>query len=352
MPDWSKSMAQTFEYYIVDPGTWGDKERIDTIKSCTISRDLEADTLGSATFDMTEDIGECYIRVYLITIQNDIKEKHPLGTFLVQTPSSTFDGKITSISVDAYTPLLELKENPPPLGYSILKGDNIMNAACNIVADNLRAPVIKVQSNKTLHDHFIANNDDTWLTYVRDLLPNADYELRLDDLGRILFSPTQKLMALQPIHTFDSGNSSILKPEISTKHDIYNVPNVVEVIYSNGDDYFEVVVSNDDRNSPLSTINRGRKITYRDTNPSLSGIPTREMVEEYAEQLLENLSSVEYTVSYTHGYYPVHIGDCVILDHPNAGLSHIKAKIISQSIKCEPGCPVSETAIYTKNLWR
>lgn len=28
MPDWKKSMQQTFEYYIVDPGTWKDKNRL------------------------------------------------------------------------------------------------------------------------------------------------------------------------------------------------------------------------------------------------------------------------------------------------------------------------------------
>ena len=99
MADWTSSMQQTFEYYTVDPGTWKDAERIDNVKSCTITRDSEADTLGSATFDITESLGECYIRVYLVTIQNGVKERHPLGTFLVQTPSSSFDGKIRDISI-------------------------------------------------------------------------------------------------------------------------------------------------------------------------------------------------------------------------------------------------------------
>lgn len=34
MPDWTKSMEQTFEYYVVDPGTWCDKSQItDVIQS-------------------------------------------------------------------------------------------------------------------------------------------------------------------------------------------------------------------------------------------------------------------------------------------------------------------------------
>ena len=132
MPDWTKSMRQTFEYYVVDPGTWKDVKLLNNVKSSTITRDLKTETLGSASIDITESVGECYIRIYLVTIQNGLKEKFPLGTFLVQTPSSSFDGKIRSVSMDAYTPLLELKENPAPLGYSILKDQNIMDIAYQI----------------------------------------------------------------------------------------------------------------------------------------------------------------------------------------------------------------------------
>ena len=39
MVDWTASMQQTYEYYIVDPNTWKDVTLIDNIKSCTITRD-------------------------------------------------------------------------------------------------------------------------------------------------------------------------------------------------------------------------------------------------------------------------------------------------------------------------
>ena len=122
MPDWRKSMQQTYEYYIVDPGTWKDVKRITTVKSCNINRDSEVETLGSATFDTTELLGECYVRAYLVTIQNGLTDKTPLGTFLVQTPSSSFNGKVRNVTMDAYTPLLELKENQPPLGAQVYAG--------------------------------------------------------------------------------------------------------------------------------------------------------------------------------------------------------------------------------------
>lgn len=352
MADWLSSMQQTFEYYIVDPKTWKDIELIDTVKSSTIQRDAEAETLGSATIDMTESVGESYIRIYLITIQNGLREKHPLGTFLVQTPSLSFNGRLQNISVDAYTPLIELKESPPPLGYSILKNSNVMDFAYRLARERARAPVVKTECNTLLGMNFTASTDDTWLTFLSDLIANAKYNFALDEMGRILLSPYQDTASLQPVWTYNDDNSSILYPEISVDRDLYGIPNVVEVIHSNGAGYYFVRAVNDDPNSVTSTVSRGREIIHRVNNPDLVGKPTENQVKDYANQLLRELSVLEYTVTYTHGYCPVRIGDCVRLNYARAGITNIKAKVISQTIKCEPGCPVTEKAVFTTRLWR
>ena len=353
MPDWSLSMQQTYEYYIVNPETWKDTRQINVVKSSTINRDSEAETLGSATFEVTESVGECYIRVYLITIQNGVKEKHALGTFLVQTPATNFDGKIRNISMDAYTPLLELKEKQPPIGYAIIKSKNtendesIMEHAYKLTQEATRAPVVPASCDTKLVNDFVAETNDTWLSFISDLIKNAKYKLALDELGRVLYAPEQDTASLQPVWTYDDSNSSILYPSISMDHDLYGIPNVVEVIYSNDSKQFYSKVSNDDENSPTSTVNRGREIIYRVTDPGFVGIPTSNQLDEYAERLLKELSTIEYTITYTHGYCPVRLGDCVRLDYKRAGLKDIKAKVISQSIKCEPGCPVTEKAVFT-----
>lgn len=422
MVDWSSSMQQTFEYYIVDPKTWKDEKILTTVKSCTIKRDSSAETLGSASISITDSVGECYIRVYLITIQNGVREKHPLGTFLVQTPSSSFDGKIRNVSMDAYTPLLELKENQPPLGYYIPKDDNVMDVAYRLTRNHVRAPVVKTENLTINSFDFVADINDTWLTFISDFIANqiysdekikqyiktdievdingtefngiktttgeqvyygtddegkeiyyciveesksvkykvvwrykkaiTKYKLDIDEIGNILFSPEQEIASLQPVWTYDDSNSSILYPELSMEHDLYGIPNVVEVIYSQGNDHYYAKSVNDNPNSPVSTISRGREITYRVTDPDLVGNPTEDMIKEYADQLLDSLSSPEYTITYTHGYCPVRVGDCIRLNYSRAGLTNIKAKVVSQSIKCEPGTPVTEKAVFTNNLWR
>lgn len=352
MPDWLSTMQQTYEYYVVDPGTWKDARLLNNVKSCTIRRDDEVETLGSATIDMDDSVGECYIRAYLVTIQNGVKEKHPLGTFLIQTPATNHDGRKRGFSMDAYTPLLELKESPPPLGYSIFKNENIMDYAYRLIRENARAPVVKTECDTLLQTDFVSNTEDTWLTFISDLVAVAKYKLSLDELGRILFSVQQETAALQPVWTYNDDNSSILYPEATMNHDLYGIPNVVEVLYSNGSGYYYSRVANDDANSPTSTVNRGREIVKRVIDPEIGGNPTEGHVQEYAERLLKELSVIEYTITYTHGYCPVRVGDCVRLNYSRAGFNNIKAKVISQTIKCEPGCPVTEKAVFTTKLWR
>lgn len=349
--DWSASMQQTYEFYKVDPDTWRDMELINVIESCSIDRDSSSDTLGSASFDCSEDLGECYIRTYLIINQNGLKHKECLGTHLVQAPSKSFDGKTHTISMDGYTPLIELKNNRPPIGYSLLEGDNIMQTVIDKSSENLRAPVIYTASDVVLYSNFVSNLDDTWFSFLNDLMANAKYSFALEPDGRVVFSPIVDTAALQPVWIYTDNNSSILLPDVSDEGDLYDIPNVVEVIYSKDAGYFYAKVVNDDMNSPISTVNRGREIVYRETSPNISAEPTDEYIQEYAKNLLRSLSCLEHTITYSHAYCPVRLGDCVMLNYKAAGLTNIKARVIQQSIQCETGCIVEETATYTTKLW-
>lgn len=352
MVDWRSSMQQTFEYYIVDPGTWRDKQRINDVKSSSITRDLDKETLGSASIDTTESLGECYVRIYLVTYQNGITEKHPLGTFLVQSPSIGFNGRSRVVSIDTYTPLLELKETPPPIGYSIRKGENVMSMVYRLAKERVRAPVVETKCDTTLFYDFVADANDTWMSYLSDLAATAEYSFALDEMGRILFAPKQDTDSLRPVWTYDDDNDSILYADITTDRDLYGVPNVVEVVYSRGAGYFYTRVVNDDPNSPTSTISRGREIVRRITDPNIIGNPTDTELRDYAERQLRELSTLEYTVAYTHGYCPVRVGDCVRLDYKRAGITDVKAKVVSQTIDCSAGCKVTEKAVFTTKLWR
>lgn len=68
--------------------------------------------------------------------------------------------------------------------------------------------------------------------------------------------------------------------------------------------------------------------------------------------MLQQLSTLVYTVSYKHGFTDlVRLGDCVRLNYPEAGLDGVNAVVINQNITCKPGCEVSERAQFTRTYW-
>lgn len=350
--DWSDSMQQTYEFYVVDPVTWKDSRKLDLIESCRIERDASADTLGSASFTCSEVLPECYVRVYLSINQNNHEYKTCLGTFMVQTPGFSFDGKRKTMTMDGYTPLIELSNDYPPVGYSLLKEENIMNAVYHICGEHMRAPVIKANCDKTLASNFIANLDDTWMSFVVDLIANAKYRFAFDDMGRLIFEVIPEVSSLNPVWTFNDDNSSILLPSITNEEDLYSIPNVVEVIYSKDSGYLYSRVENIDENSKVSIPNRGRIVLHRENNPSFEGEPNQDYIDSYAKTLLKSLSSISKTLTYSHGYCPVKLNDCVLLNYKAAGINNVRAQVVSQSINCSTGCVVEETAVYTEALWK
>ena len=446
MIDWTKSMQHTFEFYVVDPATWRDKTQLKTVTSCSIDWDSTVETLGSSSIDLTELPGECYIRTYLIANQNGVTEKRPLGTFLYQAPSFSFNGKITSNTMDGYTPLIELKEKLLPMGYFVSKYEDVNKAAYYLAHENARAPVIPSEYSYTwrvdstnassyldnkdldigkptnntlpakewgtasakmkhindllyivsddttkqdkyykyvyedgsykwkpidslestndmtdkstprLRGYFVADPEDHVLKFTADLLANDKKRFALDEMGNILFTTNKDIESMRPTWTYTDDNSSILYSDIQVSRDLYGIPNVVEAIYSSNTEIHHCRIVNDDPNSPTSTVSRGREIVYRTTDPGFTtavyGKQADKMLEEFAKETLKSLSTLEYSVSYKHAYCPVKVGDCVLINYTKAGLNNVKAKVISQSIDCRPGCPVTETAIFTSKLWR
>lgn len=353
MPDWTRSMRQTYEYYTVDPGTWGDKKPVTDVESCSIIRDLDTDTKGSASIKCATDLSDEYVRVYLVTEQDGFRERTPLGTHIYQTPSESFDGKRSAMDQDGYTPLIELSENHPDIGYSLLSGANILQIAARLTEQHARAPVVPASFSDNLADNFISEPDDTWLIFLSDLIDTSEFYFDLDERGRIIFAPKINVEEMVPIWEYNDDNSSILLPEVEIERDLFNVPNVVEVVYSPSDGSAPMIAKavNDDSGSVTSTVSRGREITYRETSPNVVEGVTQAQLEGYAKELLKQMSSVEYKISYSHGYCPVRTGDCVLLNYKRAGLDRVRAKVIRQTIKCESGCTVEEVAVFTKSLW-
>lgn len=349
--NWFESMRQTYEFCIVDPETWLDSAKIDTVESCNILHDTATDTKYSGTLVVGDkDIGETYLRVYLSCIQGDQNEKFPLATFMAQSGYDTGSGTLNKYSVNAYSPLLELKDDLPPFGYSILKDRETPEAAAYHLATSYsRVNMINPGgAGQKINANFIADPNDDILTVQNKLLDMNDEFMDVDEMGRCLVNKYIEFNNLQPVWVFRDDSSSILYPEFEDDFDYYGVPNVVEVIYSGESGFIRAEIQNNNRNNRLSIPRRGRIVRQRIVNPEFIGEPTSVMVDQYARKVMSELTTVQKTVVIRHAFCGVRAGECVLLDYQSKGLHNVKAKIVRQSIECAPGTPVESTCVYNE----
>ena len=132
----------------------------------------------------------------------------------------------------------------------------------------------------------------------------------------------------------------------------------VGIIGANGEGkstLFKIITKEISQDSGEIFIDKNKTLGYLSQNLALDS--DKNIYEETLsvfEEILnieETLSSLETKITYSHAYCPVRLGDCVRLNYSRFGLNNVKAKVINQKIKCEPGCPVTETAVYTIRLW-
>lgn len=351
--DWTREMEQTFEFFEVNPATWQNERRLSEATSMEVTSDMEAELGGSATLEVTEDLGEAYVRAYLVASQHGETERHPLGTVLVQAADWDDDGTHTGWRAEGYPPLLELQDDSPDIGYFAPAGADAVEAAGDMAALHCRAPVVRGSGRCALAEAFCAEQDETWLDHVSALLDRAGYTLLCDPLGQVLMMPRRDPASMAAVWTFDDGNASIVQPGISGSHSLYKVPNTVQLVHSADGYAVTARAVNESADSPSSTASRGRTVLDRDTAPEVPDGLTAAQAQAWldAEAAARLRSAVcEHEIVYVHGFTPaVRVGDCVQLDFRRSGI-RAKALVVAQTISCETGGQVTERARWTEAM--
>lgn len=348
--DWTRGAQHTWRYWVVDPLTWRDERELGGVLSCEVTRDASADTTESAslTFDGDPPSGELLVRVYLDAAQAGATERLCVGTFLAQTPRWRGDGRVRSAEADMYGVLREMADDSPPVGLSVAKGSDPLRFAESYARAATRAPVGSAPEGVPLAEHYVAGDDETWLDVVRDLCQRGGCELATDAYGQVRFEPVRRVAALSPVQTFDDSNSSLVMPDVEVATDLYDVPNVVRVVWSEDARCVVAEAVNDDAASPLSVQARGRRVTQVVRNPEeLSKGCTESAARAVARARLSDLSHAERTVTFTHGILsplPA-LGDCVRLVYARHGID-CRARVTRQVIGCETGATVQCTATW------
>lgn len=327
--DWTKGFSASFHMELVDPVTWRNVERVE-ITAGAVSRTPDGlrQSADITCLDFAPD-RERWVRVYLDAAQDDDVEHVPLFTGLGSVPSEQMDGMRTIFPLVCYSVLKPAEDVSLSRGWFAPEGRN----GAEVIADLLSvtpAPIEVEDDAPTLTQSVIAEDGENRLTMANKILETINWRLRIDGDGTITICPP----AAEISATFGTDRD-VIETQLTKTKDWFDCPNIVRAV----SDGAVAIARDDDENSMLSTVTRGREIWLEEKNCDLN---SGESLEQYAQRRLSEAQAFAYKVQYSRRFDPdVNVGDLVRLHYPGHDLMDVFT-VISQSISLGHGARTEE----------
>lgn len=331
---WSEGFTGTYYLTIVDPISWRDIGRMEiTGGSVEIS---DEDLMQSADVDATElpNGGEAWVRIWLDADQEGVTHV-PLFTGLTSAPSRDIYGIRNTYKIECYSVLKPIDDILTDRGFYVPSEVTAPSAAARLLRTGI-APVevAPIAEPPRLTDAIIAENGETNLTMAEKVLDAINWRIRIDGSGVIHIEPKSDTEAAM----FDLNANDVIELSVTDEYDWYSCPNVLRAI----SDDLTSIARDDDPQSPLSTVSRGREIWAEESSVTLG---SNESLGSYAIRRLKELQSPARTVSYSRRFDPdVTVGDIVRINHPEIDIDG-SFRITSQTLELSYGCRVTEEAV-------
>ena len=287
--DWSKGFSARDVLKIVDKDSWQDTDEI-PILSGSISRDIESGLLESATVETRKEIGEEWIRIYLIAEQKGDSVHVPLFTGLASSPQRDINGKRDTYHIDCYSVLKPAADWMTPLGYFVPAGMQ----GTRSIEEMLQKTGIKVSYELgagILITPIVAEAGETYLSMANTVLKAIGWQMFIDGRGEITLRPFDKNEKVN----FSGMDFDAIEPELTDSRDMFSAPNVLRVTADNK----SLTVRDDNPESPLSTVSRGREIWAEESIDLTSG----QTLDSYAIERLKELQKPARELSYKRRFH-------------------------------------------------
>lgn len=327
--DWKSGYSSTYYAYIVDSVSWRETDRLE-ITGGNINR-TDAGLRDSADIECTGYSGrETYIRVYLDTKQAGETVHEPMFTGLATSPSRDIKGNYETQTLECFSVLKAADDVLLQRGYYVPAGLDSARAITDLLSI-IPAPIEVEGAAPGLQMSIIAEDGETRLSMADKILTAIGWRMRIRGDGTVVLAPRPTDAAAQ----FDPLDHDVLEPSINIDYDWFECPNVFRAVM----DDLSAVARDDDPDSPLSTVSRGREVWAEETSCDLN---TGESISEYAARRLKELQAVRLTARYSRRYDPgVLVGDLVHLRYPAQGLDGLY-RVTSQSVELSYGASTTE----------
>lgn len=328
--NWDIGFKTSYHVRIVDPVTWVDAERLEILDGSVSRTDTglrQSAEIKCADYTHGSDK---WIRIWMDVEQQGTSEPIALFTGLTSAPERQIKGKDTESTVSCYSVLKPAKDVYLPRGWYAAKGfvgTEIINTLLKVCP----APVKVADGSPRLKQHIIAEDGETHLSMVEKILDAIGWRIRIDGDGTINVIPK----ATTETVTFDAMTHDLIEPEVSIKFDWFDCPNVFRA----ATDTESVTVYDNDPESILSTVSRGREVWSEETSVKLSD---GESLAMYAKRKLKELQSKVTVLTYNRAFHPLVMpSDMIRLHYPAYGLVGIYY-VTSQKISLDASGTTSE----------
>lgn len=240
----------------------------------------------------------------------------PLGIFLMSSSRRKTGNAHVLRSINGYDKSIILNQDRFLSRYLIPKGANYVNAIVTIIGE---AGLVKInipQNGAVLTRDIEFEIGTTRLEAVNYLLEVINYTSIYADVNGAITAEPYRMPAERVIqHVYNSDSLSILEPEADEEFDLFDIPNVFVRVATNpeNDEALKAVFINENPNSPLSTVGRGRSIVSYD---EINDIADQDTLYNYTRRVAYESSQVYSKVGFSTAMMPTHgCFDILYLEH-------------------------------------
>lgn len=297
---------------MVDPVTWADMDAVD-ILSGSINRTNSGlrESADISCIDYPHG-SDKWIRIWMDAEQGGAHEHVAIFTGLTSAPERKIDGTISEIDLQCFSTLKPAQDAYLPRGWYAAKGF----VGAEVIHDLLSigpAPVTYDEDSPRLSQHIIAEGGETRLSMAYKILEAIGWRIRIEGSGEIHIGPN----AAETSAVYSALNNDQIEPNVSVKNDWFDCPNVFRAVADSG----SATAIDEDPDSMLSTVSRGREIWREETSVKLND---GESLLSYARRRLRELQAISTEISYSRSYDPeVRVTDLIRLSYPAQDLSGI-----------------------------
>lgn len=344
MIDWTRGYTARWRVCRVNPATWADGDELPGFVWAKVEHTDQGDAplIDSGSLELVTDGGFeiGYYRLAMVAEQGGATERADIATLWCEAGGGTFDYGADTLDIEGRSVLWPASVALMPRGSCAPMGADGVSWAAARLREVLAAPV-ESNGGFTLSSWVVFDDGTSVLEAVWAVLRAGGYTIRIDGDGTVRIGP----MPTEPALVLDEARSRLLAPTVAHSIDWSDVPNS----YTAVEGTHVATATNDEPESPTSTVARGHRHDVLDTSPSrVNG----ESLEAYAARRLEEESTVTDGRTYSREWWPgVLCGDLVRGTIAAVGMEG-DLRVTKQSVECGMGAKVTEEAGMEVVAWR